>query len=210
MKVCVRCKIEREDTEFSQKSKNKKYSMCDDCYEKQNIKFKICKICGKYISIDKYSKTDSIYYEDGYLTECKECVIFNRENRWSYQRDRHLAMLNELSEEELEEYNKKYPFTMYEVAKKEEEFVYADYLKSELWQAKREIALARAGYKCQLCSKTQNLNVHHNTYDRIGKELETDLVVLCRDCHAKFHDKPPTTLTWKEEMETIAKAKLEF
>ena len=33
------------------------------------------------------------------------------------------------------------------------------------------------------------ISVHHNDYSRLGAEMPTDLVVLCRECHAKHHDK---------------------
>lgn len=64
---------------------------------------------------------------------------------------------------------------------------YTDYLKSPHWKAIRQKALKRAGYKCQLCSETKNLQVHHNTYERLGCEYLTDLTVLCNKCHKHFH-----------------------
>lgn len=67
---------------------------------------------------------------------------------------------------------------------------YGDYLQTEEWKAKRKAALKRAWYRCELCnaSKTE-LHVHHKTYENRGNEPLSDLIVLCRDCHAKFHDK---------------------
>lgn len=73
------------------------------------------------------------------------------------------------------------------VAKKWTKSAYADYLKTEHWQTTRDKALKRAGHKCQLCSATSNLHVHHNTYERLGGELPTDLVVLCNECHKTHH-----------------------
>lgn len=64
---------------------------------------------------------------------------------------------------------------------------YQAYLASEHWQNMRRVALERAGNKCQLCGYGWNLNVHHNCYDRLGNELPTDLCVLCRPCHERFH-----------------------
>jgi 5-methylcytosine-specific restriction endonuclease McrA len=69
---------------------------------------------------------------------------------------------------------------------------YADYLHSPEWQTTRVAALKRARYACQLCRATNTtLDVHHNTYERRGHELPTDLIVLCRGCHGKHHDKLP-------------------
>ncbi len=60
---------------------------------------------------------------------------------------------------------------------------YDEYLDSPTWQTKRQEALGRAGHKCQLCGATNRLDVHHNTYERLGNELPADLIVLCRSCH---------------------------
>ena len=46
----------------------------------------------------------------------------------------------------------------------------------------------KAGFKCQLCGRKGDLNVHHNTYNSRGNENLKDLIVLCKDCHTKFHN----------------------
>lgn len=61
------------------------------------------------------------------------------------------------------------------------------YLKTNAWQTKRKGALERANYKCQLCSSKERLHVHHNTYDRLGNESDSDLIVLCEKCHSHYH-----------------------
>lgn len=76
---------------------------------------------------------------------------------------------------------------------------YAEYLKSDHWQTFRLTALERAGNKCALCGTLQRifvselpmvvLNVHHNTYDTLGHEEPTDVVVLCEICHDNYHSK---------------------
>ena len=66
---------------------------------------------------------------------------------------------------------------------------YKCYLKTMVWDNTRKKKLKEAGYKCQLCSKTDaELHVHHNTYERIGDEDMNDLIVLCESCHKKFHN----------------------
>lgn len=72
------------------------------------------------------------------------------------------------------------------IAKKE---IYHKYLKSTKWLKKRNRALKRAGYKCQVCGYKKNLQVHHNTYEHIFHEHKQDLVVLCWKCHTTFHHK---------------------
>ena len=66
---------------------------------------------------------------------------------------------------------------------------YSDYLESDHWQGVRVLALRRSGNKCQLCAGKKTLDVHHNSYARLGHEQPEDVVVLCRKCHAKHHDK---------------------
>jgi 5-methylcytosine-specific restriction endonuclease McrA len=64
----------------------------------------------------------------------------------------------------------------------------AKYREEPEWQQRRRQALARAGYKCQACSKHDTpLDVHHNSYQNYGDERLEDLVVLCRACHQKLH-----------------------
>lgn len=64
---------------------------------------------------------------------------------------------------------------------------YKAYIKSPDWQMTRGIAKARAGYKCEKCGSPEGLQVHHKTYDRLGHEWPTDLMVLCDPCHVKEH-----------------------
>lgn len=67
---------------------------------------------------------------------------------------------------------------------------YREYLKSPYWKRTRKKALQRASYRCQICSsKDEILDVHHNSYDRLGAEDPSDLIVLCRPCHSKVHGK---------------------
>jgi len=65
---------------------------------------------------------------------------------------------------------------------------YQTYIHSSEWKIKASEAIIRSGGKCQVCSSTKHLNVHHNTYDRLGAELPTDLCVLCKHCHERFHE----------------------
>jgi 5-methylcytosine-specific restriction endonuclease McrA len=64
---------------------------------------------------------------------------------------------------------------------------YAEYLQSPEWKKKRAKALRFAQFKCQLCNESNNLNVHHRSYERRGNEPLGDLIVLCKDCHSIFH-----------------------
>lgn len=68
---------------------------------------------------------------------------------------------------------------------------YKEYLLSEHWLETRNRKLKQARFQCQLCNAPWPLQVHHRTYERRGCEDMGDLTVLCRPCHAKFHDKLP-------------------
>lgn len=75
-----------------------------------------------------------------------------------------------------------------------EQVKYDEYLKTSAWLARRKQSLQAAGWKCQVCGTADRpLEVHHNSYDRLGHENETDLVVLCGDCHSRHHgtERPP-------------------
>lgn len=66
---------------------------------------------------------------------------------------------------------------------------YKTYLRSRSWQCRRIVALMEADYKCRLCGKAKQLDVHHNNYKSLGNESKSDLIALCRSCHSKFHGK---------------------
>ena len=62
------------------------------------------------------------------------------------------------------------------------------YLQTSEWRKTRAAALVRADHVCSLDrTHSQDLEVHHNTYERVGAELPEDLVVLCRSCHRLYH-----------------------
>jgi restriction endonuclease Mrr len=65
---------------------------------------------------------------------------------------------------------------------------YRDYLRTPEWRQTRAAALERAGHCCSLdVTHTEDLEAHHRTYERLGHELASDLVVLCRKCHRLHH-----------------------
>jgi hypothetical protein len=66
---------------------------------------------------------------------------------------------------------------------------YSEFLRTDYWHAvKAHVLIVES---CSMCAGHLKLNVHHRTYKHHGREhlhLE-DLIVLCENCHAKFHDK---------------------
>lgn len=66
---------------------------------------------------------------------------------------------------------------------------YKEYLKTKHWKIIRAKALKRANNHCQLCGSKYRLQVHHNNYKHLWHEHPDDLIVLCDNCHRKFHNK---------------------
>lgn len=60
---------------------------------------------------------------------------------------------------------------------------YRAHLASPQWQAIRRAALERAKHRCAFCATDRKLEVHHNSYARLGHEQPEDLTVLCDNCH---------------------------
>lgn len=63
---------------------------------------------------------------------------------------------------------------------------YEEYKQSPAWHQKRELVRERDKSLC-VCG-AQATEVHHKTYKNIGKELLSDLVALCKECHEREHD----------------------
>ena len=60
---------------------------------------------------------------------------------------------------------------------------YTSYMASEKWRTKRSLILKRDGDRCQTCLSSEDLEVHHKTYERLGDEALDDLITLCHECH---------------------------
>lgn len=65
---------------------------------------------------------------------------------------------------------------------------YQEYINGPAWEAVRKRILKRARGKCEKCrARSSTLQVHHLTYDRLGKERDADLLAVCGPCHQAFH-----------------------
>lgn len=71
-----------------------------------------------------------------------------------------------------------------------QEMPYKDFLNTPYWKAIAYKKKEKTLFKCELCNSNENICVHHKTYINHGKELYNmkDLIVLCKNCHEKFHD----------------------
>lgn len=66
----------------------------------------------------------------------------------------------------------------------------AAYLKSPEWKELKQYCLNRANHTCEVpgCNNPFSLDLHHLTYENLGAEDPSQLVILCRACHQAQHD----------------------
>jgi len=64
---------------------------------------------------------------------------------------------------------------------------YHEYIQTAEWRQKAELKKKSVNHCCQVCNSSDNLHVHHRTYENMGNERDNDLTVLCKDCHQLFH-----------------------
>lgn len=67
--------------------------------------------------------------------------------------------------------------------------LYREYLKSEKWQSKRNLVMARDNYTCQSYLSANATQVHHKSYKNVFDEPLFDLVAICEPCHKRYHDR---------------------
>lgn len=70
---------------------------------------------------------------------------------------------------------------------------YQDFLNTSYWKTISNYKKQKSNHRCMLCNNNNNLRTHHKSYERHGYEhrievINEDLIVLCDDCHKKFHD----------------------
>jgi 5-methylcytosine-specific restriction endonuclease McrA len=50
--------------------------------------------------------------------------------------------------------------------------------------------LRRDGWRCQICGRGENLDVHHSKQrSGLGQNSESNLITLCRECHQILHSR---------------------
>jgi hypothetical protein len=65
---------------------------------------------------------------------------------------------------------------------------YQAYITSSAWRNSpaRLAELRAAGFRCRICNRPDTeveLQVHHRTYERLGRERPSDLLCVCAECH---------------------------
>lgn len=54
-------------------------------------------------------------------------------------------------------------------------------------EAQKERIKNYYGNKCVICNGTDNLVIHHKSYENNGHEKDDELSLLCKRCHSLFH-----------------------
>jgi 5-methylcytosine-specific restriction endonuclease McrA len=62
---------------------------------------------------------------------------------------------------------------------------YEQRINSAQWRNMRRDFMRLRGPHCERCQSGHRLELHHKTYERLGKERTSDLELLCHDCHLK-------------------------
>ena len=65
---------------------------------------------------------------------------------------------------------------------------YQDYLNTRHWERTKAALYTRQAKQCARCGSLVSVQVHHLSYDRVGREELSDLEPLCASCHALEHN----------------------
>lgn len=153
-------------------------TMCDDCCTKEfeeQQKEKLIEEEKREIEETERTEKQVQEYIETYL---------NPNNKWNPNvpiKNRYYQIFN------------KFKLHGYTIVNYIKEMNYYDFLETPYWKAIAAYVKQKRGFKCQLCGSGLNLAVHHRTYENHGYEhcynvMNTDLIVLCKNCHSKFHD----------------------
>lgn len=69
---------------------------------------------------------------------------------------------------------------------------YKAYLKTQLWAIIKDCVHNKYLGRCALCNNDHRLEVHHRQYNCLYIECrvwDTELVLLCHNCHSNYHRK---------------------
>jgi len=84
---------------------------------------------------------------------------------------------------------------------------YDSYIRSSRWKNIRQSVFKMRGKKCEICGTVSvPLEIHHTTYERLGKESPKDLLIVCHECHKKEDQKRATSNAIKKESNRLDRA----
>ena len=155
-----------------------------------------CNICGKMFLAHNKSTLDH--------PTCPECKKRKKEKKEKQEKVRHLEwekIQNLRENKKIDNFNKgcgntpACDFWLLKDNLEEEqieilkEMDYSEFLKTKYWKIISRY-MKYKNNKCSLCGSKINLRTHHKSYIHRGEEINylEDLIVLCDECHKKFHD----------------------
>jgi hypothetical protein len=64
---------------------------------------------------------------------------------------------------------------------------YERYMRSPAWSERKVRYYSVYAKVCAACGTNRRIQLHHVDYERLGYELDIDLVPLCYSCHEGVH-----------------------
>lgn len=64
---------------------------------------------------------------------------------------------------------------------------YLSYIFSPQWDARRREHLELCDHWCEICHTRRAIQVHHWTYENLGREHPQELCAVCVRCHWQIH-----------------------
>lgn len=180
-----------KDTEFSETQK-KHYPKPNPQTQSSDISFEEVNISKKEIGISWKCKDSETWYtvlsiiktlpKSGrkYSPALKLWVFNSKSKAYKQYQDIKTKLTNSIPKDNTQQISRNKPISKLD---------YYEYIQSPEWKQKSKEAKERAMNRCQLCYRPSNeivLHTHHRTYERLGNELDTDLTVLCEECHKIF------------------------
>lgn len=78
-------------------------------------------------------------------------------------------------------------FLLHAVKRRPKHVNYHTYIRSQKWARRRARYFRRHAYCCTICGTDRRVELHHHTYQRLGRERDKDLVPLCGIHHKGVH-----------------------
>lgn len=125
-----------------------------------------CQVCGQGLEVLRHSALPSLQRD--------HAIPFDetlKNSWWQRKSERARELYDEKRERESSEWWR----------------AYQDHQASPEWQMIRMKVLKRAGFVCEGCLSRPATQVHHKTYERVGREMAFDLVAVCDVCHETLH-----------------------
>lgn len=195
-KICIKCKVEKNITDFNARKDNKSgyKNLCKMCQGNQTHEYYMkhkeerTKYSNQWYNTNKEKRR---VQQKQYLIDNEEKV---KESRKKYNikiRERRAAYDKIIRKKKAKyilqfqkEYRKKYP----EKFKNSNKRLFVSIIYKPL-------ILIRDEYRCQICQKTETLELHHILSIKANKNDEDlifnpkNLIILCEQCHLyKAHD----------------------